>query len=347
MLSESQRAALQEKLMEAKSKVKELKLLEAKKVEGKQISEGPIFGGHEQECAECGGTGMVQMPIREVPGHVKDKVEKYNRQAKAMHAASKRIDKNKNGIPDDEELGEETSSTGGEITRGKGFTRHTHNPARFSDEPHGEESSKAKSKSAAEKAGDKAADKAEEKQGKAWEKRFGKGSLTRVKDGKKVDEALKGDQKKLDVDGDKKIEKSDLAALRAKKKVKEALDPVGKEDDDVNNDGKKDKTDKYLKTRRAAVSKAVGSKKKVKEAVAKAKAKMEGSIQGGVWVSTPDKGVPPPSNDDQGTLKPAAKKPAAKTPAKPVKKAEGEPADSTTALAESKDLTAIKMLAGL
>ena len=46
--------------------------------------------------------------------------------------------------------------------------------------------------------------------------------------------------------------------------TKEALDPVGKEDDDVNNDGKKDKTDSYLKSRRNAVSKAVAGKK-VKE----------------------------------------------------------------------------------
>lgn len=160
---------------------------------------------------------------------------------------------------------EEKSSTGGTIDRSKkGVTKHTHNPDRFSDEPHAEPASKAKSQSAAEKAKDKAADKAEEKEGKNWEKRFGKGSVTRVKDGKKVDEALKGGQKKLDVDGDKKIEKSDLAKLRASKKVKEALDPVGKEDDDVNNDGKKDKSDAYLKKRRAAVGKAV-AKKSVKE----------------------------------------------------------------------------------
>jgi hypothetical protein len=38
----------------------------------------------------------------------------------------------------------------------------------------------------------------------------------------------------------------------------EELDPVGKEDDDINNDGKKDKTDKYLTKRRGAIGKAVG-----------------------------------------------------------------------------------------
>jgi len=37
----------------------------------------------------------------------------------------------------------------------------------------------------------------------------------------------------------------------------EGLDPVGKEDDDINNDGKVDKTDKYLKNRRNVVSKKI------------------------------------------------------------------------------------------
>jgi hypothetical protein len=44
----------------------------------------------------------------------------------------------------------------------------------------------------------------------------------------------------------------DKPAAKAKK-----LDPVGKEDDDVDNDGDVDKSDKYLKNRRKAISKAV------------------------------------------------------------------------------------------
>ena len=39
------------------------------------------------------------------------------------------------------------------------------------------------------------------------------------------------------------------------------LDPVGKEDGDVNNDGKKDKTDKYLMKRRDAIGKAMSKRK--------------------------------------------------------------------------------------
>ena len=41
----------------------------------------------------------------------------------------------------------------------------------------------------------------------------------------------------------------------------EALDPVGQEDGDVNNDGKKDSSDKYLMKRRKAIGRAIGKKK--------------------------------------------------------------------------------------
>jgi hypothetical protein len=73
----------------------------------------------------------------------------------------------------------------------------------------------------------------------------------------------------------KKAEAADKKKADKKKKMEEAMDPVGKEDDDVNNDGKKDKTDDYLKNRRNAVSKAVGGKKdaKVKESAMMPKGK--------------------------------------------------------------------------
>ena len=44
--------------------------------------------------------------------------------------------------------------------------------------------------------------------------------------------------------------------------VDEKMDPVGQEDDDINNDGKVDKTDKYLKNRRISISKAITQAKK-------------------------------------------------------------------------------------
>ena len=287
-LSEGQKAVLKNKLMEAKEKIKALKVKQAGKVEEART----IGGGKEETCTECGGTGVKLTMGMPVPDHVEDKIAKYKRLTKATHAAHKRLDRNKNGIPDhlegDKAVDEELSSTGGEITRpSKGVTRHTHNPNRFTDEPHTEPKSQAKSRSASEKAGEKAMDKAAEKDSKNYEKKH-PGTVTRVKDGKKVDpnakkekevdegqggiygqgvyegkgkkpdfldmdkdgnkkepmkkavadkkknpfakkvdEALKGKQKKLDVDDDGDIEADDLADLRAKKekKVDEAAKP--------------------------------------------------------------------------------------------------------------------------
>ena len=57
-----------------------------------------------------------------------------------------------------------------------------------------------------------------------------------------------------------------LAKTKAKRLAKEGLDPVGKEDSDVDNDGDSDKSDKYLMKRRKAIGKAI-AKKGVKEDV--------------------------------------------------------------------------------
>jgi hypothetical protein len=125
------------------------------------------------------------------------------------------------------------SSTGGTITQTKKGQIHTHNPDRFTDEPHTPPKSQAKDRSAADKAGDAP---------NAGPEDWKHGSVTRVKDGKKVSEsqscsnghtkktkgcnecsgmvweALKGGRKKLDVNHNGKLEKDDFAALRAKKK---------------------------------------------------------------------------------------------------------------------------------
>lgn len=45
-------------------------------------------------------------------------------------------------------------------------------------------------------------------------------------------------------------------------KIKEAMDAIGKEDSDVNNDGKSDKTDKYLLNRRKAISQNIQKRMK-------------------------------------------------------------------------------------
>jgi hypothetical protein len=48
-----------------------------------------------------------------------------------------------------------------------------------------------------------------------------------------------------------------VKTLRSTADIEEALDPVGKEDSDVDNDGDTDKSDEYLKNRRDAISKNV------------------------------------------------------------------------------------------
>lgn len=79
-----------------------------------------------------------------------------------------------------------SSSTGGTITKTKSGVKHT--PS-HSDAPHVEPAQgkgSSRSKTSAEKAGDRAADKKNEKDSKDWQKRFGKDSVTKVSDGKKV-----------------------------------------------------------------------------------------------------------------------------------------------------------------
>ena len=69
---------------------------------------------------------------------------------------------------------------------------------------------------------------------------------------------LKSEEKKKD-------EKPMTDKQRRMMKV-EAMDPVGQEDGDINNDGKKDGTDKYLANRRKAIGKAIAKKRgRVKE----------------------------------------------------------------------------------
>ena len=76
----------------------------------------------------------------------------------------------------------------------------------------------------------------------------------------KPDEKLKTDRNMFNIPKDE--QKAAKERLLAKAKAKraaamEALDPVGKEDGDVNNDGKKDSTDSYLLKRRKAIKKAM------------------------------------------------------------------------------------------
>ena len=304
MYSESQKAAIKNKLMEAKEKVKQLKKLQADKQSGKEkkVEEGRLTGG-EETCTECGGSGMIYREAMPVPDHVKSKVDKYKRLTKATHAASKRLDRNNNGIPDDEEMEEGFGDAGdkemkvgdtkktrtGELT--KTSTGVMHKNTSYKDE--GDEiasnaksgkgiKSHAKAQSAAEKKEKAPAQKMSPKSAKTWgmkdsekfdnrdgapakpkkekevDETYGQGIYAegsepkdKPKKGEKVGkegnafgkavrdakasgdktvtvggktmpvkEALKGGQKKLDVDGDGDIEADDLSDLRAKKEKK-------------------------------------------------------------------------------------------------------------------------------
>lgn len=86
---------------------------------------------------------------------------------------------------------------------------------------------------------------------------------------------LKGPAKEMAKMSEKELEK--FAKTKHKKlpmkKTDEAMDPVGKEDDDINNDGKVDKNDDYLKNRRSAIAKNISKKPAAKTAVKKPAAK--------------------------------------------------------------------------
>ena len=276
--TESQKAAIHNKLMEAKEKVKALKVAQAKKQQKsekpKKVEEG-IFGGEQKACEACGGSGQMMTPEREIPEELKAKVQKYNRQAKAMHAASKRIDKNKNGIPDSEEMSEDFGSDDKEMKVGdkkktrtgeltKTSTGVIHKNTSYADDGDADEKSgkgvksHAKSQSAAEKK-EKAPAQKKSKTG-TWGMENSEKFDNRKKDESVAEaKALKGNQKKLDADDDGDIEADDLADLRAKKdkKVDEAK---GKKPDflDMDKDG-----DKKEPMKKAVADKKAGPKKGV------------------------------------------------------------------------------------
>ena len=79
-----------------------------------------------------------------------------------------------------------------------------------------------------------------------------------IPDGNDLNRKKKAYAKAQDGDNAMAVEAIKAKLLAA---LGEKMDPVGKEDDDINNDGKKDKTDDYLKARRKKISKAIADKK--------------------------------------------------------------------------------------
>lgn len=101
---------------------------------------------------------------------------------------------------------------------------------------------------------------------------------------KKEKETLVKGMKKSKGDFKKRYGKDAKAVMYAtatKRAMDEKLDAVGKEDDDINNDGKVDKTDKYLANRRKAISKNIkeGDDHEVAMAVSSLKAIAEAIVE--------------------------------------------------------------------
>ena len=92
------------------------------------------------------------------------------------------------------------------------------------------------------------------------------------------------------------MEKSKAGAIATSKAMAEKLDPVGQEDEDIDNDGDTDKTDKYLLNRRKAiasnikegdheVSMAVSSLESIAEAIVELRQKL-GNVERNIpgWI---------------------------------------------------------------
>ena len=92
-----------------------------------------------------------------------------------------------------------------------------------------------------------------------------KAYLDQIAEKKKDDTYLEPDMKKRQANNEKA--RKDLMKGPQMKNPhfeEKQLDPVGQEDGDVNNDGKKDSTDKYLMKRRKAIGKAMKKESFVK-----------------------------------------------------------------------------------
>jgi len=91
-----------------------------------------------------------------------------------------------------------------------------------------------------------------------------------------------------------------IASTRTRTR-REALDPVGKEDDDIDNDGiKNDKNDKYIKNKRKAISKAISKKKGDDECEKCGKEECDCDDVNEIYMITP----PKKSNKDKKKTKP-------------------------------------------
>jgi len=106
----------------------------------------------------------------------------------------------------------------------------------------------------------------EEKGEKKTEKEMKKEEFESIEEkappGAKYERMVKHIKKGYSKDGELTKKEKGIAYATAWKAKNEALDPVGKEDGDIDNDGDKDKSDKYLHARRKKIGKIMAMKKK-------------------------------------------------------------------------------------
>jgi hypothetical protein len=93
-----------------------------------------------------------------------------------------------------------------------------------------------------------------------------KGIQKAIDDGKSMDEIMTmfANKRTTNTDEIRKVAKEYMWKKRMKKEeveLEEKMDPVGKEDADIDNDGDVDSSDKYLHARRKAISKAMKKRK--------------------------------------------------------------------------------------
>jgi len=307
VMSESQKTALTNMLMEAKAKMKELKKEQADKVTGKKDVEEGFEAGAKTGSTKKTRTGVMTKTDTGVKhtntSHSDEEhgepVSKVKSRSAAEKAGDKAADKaqekdykaakkaNPEGVrryslgkqvdeaaSDLKKVGDSSKTKTGVVTKTATGVKHTNTS--FKDEEHAEPASKVKSRSAAEKSGDKAADKAAEKESKAYEKAH-PGTVSRYKDGKKVNEAAKEKEpegtyskKRFETDG-QRVARLAKEKMQAKKKAEaEKVDEGAKPDFlDMDKDG-----DKKEPMKKAAKEKGAKSEwNKVKESVKVAEAK--------------------------------------------------------------------------
>ena len=101
----------------------------------------------------------------------------------------------------------------------------------------------------------------------------------------------------VEISGRSTSDTYDKTGQKGKKGKKGKLDPVGKEDADVNNDGKVDKSDSYLKNRREKIGKAIAKEEFIGEVAQGENEKKHDVMKGKNKIV-----VNPPVNEQQATM---------------------------------------------